>query len=350
MTQRQNTILGFITLAMVLIAIWLLLGDTAGPERGAASGPLFPGLAQRINEVDGVAIIGPEHAVTIEESDGGAWVVVEKDRHPAEQDKVRRLLTGLARSEIVASKTANPERFGRIGLAEEATRVTLTADGAVVAALLVGEREFTGNRQFNIFVKPVAGDRALLVDELPEVDSQPRRWLPAAMLELERDRIASVRIEHADGQIVELLRNTPEENFALVGKADNETYAGMQPANRIADAYVTVPLDDVRPLDELDPQAPITEVALRTFDGLTVEFDFMEAGEQMGDAWIAANARYEPIATAVAEEEPGAIQDEAQRLDAAWEGWAYRVPSYKIDQMVQRREDLIESGENSDGS
>ena len=102
------------------------------------------GFAANANDVTVLKINSGDKAVTLTRSND-IWKVSERNGYPADATKVRGLLVGLARSERVAQKTANPDLFGRMDLDEKAVHVqALDAAGDVLTGVRLGKRDGFG--------------------------------------------------------------------------------------------------------------------------------------------------------------------------------------------------------------
>lgn len=353
MTQRQTTILGFVTLIAVLAAIWLAFGQRGGPTVDEGVGqPLVAGLSERVNDVTHVHLAGPDGQTMLTRVHGD-WQVAERDGYPADADKVREMLVGLVRAERLEPKTANPDRFDRLGLdADRAVTVTLEAGaGERIASVRVGRRRFAGTSPRS-FVLPDGEDRTWLVSALPSIASGPVAWLDREVAAIARARLAGVTLTHPDGEVVRITRAGPADtNFTLEGLGEDEALTTPSAANAPATALLSVRADDVARLDAFeDTREALADARYRTFDGLTVDVTLFTAG---GETWAGLTAAYDPAA-ATGADAPAAMPDapadgaqEAAELNRRWAGWAYKLPAFKVDDMVRNRADLVAAEESA---
>lgn len=347
MSEKQTTILGFLTLIVVLVAVWLLFGERhAGPAEELRDSALFPGLSERVDEIAGIVIEKGEVRTALRAGEQG-WTVAERAGYPADMGKIRELVSGLAGARILLAKTSNPELYGRIGLGEAATSVTLTdAAGESLAALDVGQREYR-NRGFASFVLREGEARSLLVTRLPEIDAEPASWLPRQALSIPRTRIARVRIRHADGEEVAIARPTPEAEFTLDGMGEDEQLKGFRPLDPVALAFNALVMSDARPAGEIAGRPLLAEVEAATFDGLALRVALHDPEDATGDAWATIRASW--TAPDESEIEADILRDvppdgaaEAAAIGARHEGWAVRLNSTAAANLLRRRDDLVE--------
>lgn len=346
MTQKQTTIFGLVTLVAVLAAVWLLFGKAAEtPNADLRDRLLFPDLADRLNTVAAIRIEQSNSATTLQR-DGTRWSIAEKAGYKADPVKVRELLVALLDAEIRQVKTDNPDLYDRIGLGEGATRVELQDEaGEAFITLAAGKRQFQ-RETFLSFVRPGDQARSYLVDSLPEIKAEASTWLPDTILEIARPRIASVTVEHPEDPTVTVRRESPEAEFALADIREDEQYIGYQPAGRLATAFSTLRIDDVRPAGEVDFGSPMAIARLKTFDGLGVRMRLFATGDEIGDAWLALAAEYAlPAGEDGPERMPEAPADgeaEAEDINTRSEGWLFRIPSPKVGAVTRKREELVE--------
>lgn len=342
MTNRQTGILGVATLVAVLAALWVVFSDRGGEPKTPDGGPLLADFGDEAASVDTIAITKQDATVTLQKTEGG-WGIAERGGFPADANKVRGLLRGLARSERLEAKTDNPALFDRIELGEEAKMLTARAGETAVASLKIGKRQLLAS-DAKTFVLVNGEDRAWLVSELPGISAEADDWLEKEILAVARNRIAGVTVTHADGAVTEISRPGPEAaNFKLAGLGEDEelNYAGA--ASTVAAAITSVRMEDVVAATKKPFEADATAV-FKTFDGLTVTAEVAEIDEEF---WARFGATYD-AAVAESETAPEAMPDaapdgqaEADRLSALFAERAFRLPRFKAEDMIRARGDLI---------
>ena len=109
---KTLVILGLVTLAVVLATIFTRQESTAIPRQGER---LFPQLMANINDTTEVVGVSKNETFTLTRRDGH-WVVKEKSDYPADANKVRQLIVGMAQFRRVEPKTRNPELYEKLGV------------------------------------------------------------------------------------------------------------------------------------------------------------------------------------------------------------------------------------------
>ncbi len=383
MNARTTTILGWLTLIAVLLAIWLLFGESERQEATStdAGEKLYPALSQKINAASAIEIKGYGSAVHLRR-EGADWRLAEKDGYPADVEKVRRLLKGLVRTEILARKTDKPKYYERLELDpkhEKRLIVRATPDngqgGDTLVDLHVGKRNFVPRqRRFETFVRREGEARVLLVTGLPEVKAEAGTWLPDSILDLDFSRVRSLVIHHPDGETLTIRRDAPGGDFMLVEKKEGEVYKGYRPTDHVVNALAYVALKDVRPAAGFKPSTPPAVLEVATFDGLRLKLTLFPSADESGDHWMLLGAGVDrkvaelakadadkgatrregdgteeksdaADADAKAGEAARATVAEAERLAHLARGWAILIPASTAEQLLVHRDDLVRPGE-----
>ena len=91
------------------VTVWILTPKySAGTFFGE---PLLPGLMEKINEVEVISIEHTGKTLTFLKDSGGDWTLMEVNGYPADKERIRNALIGLAHLEKIEPKTALPEFY-----------------------------------------------------------------------------------------------------------------------------------------------------------------------------------------------------------------------------------------------
>ena len=356
--KRALTILAVATVLVVVTAIVARQETTSTPKYEEK---LFPELLGQINNTAEIIGTSKDGLFTLFARDG-RWLVKEKHGYPANPDKVHQLLVGLSQLQRIEPKTNNPELYSKIGVEDvsvngaRSLRITLkSADGQVLADLLVGNRKFSkANPNLQEYFVRVAGEaRAWLVEGKISDEKSVLNWLERDVLALDPGRVREVRVTHADGQEVVVQREDPSvADYKLVGLPDD---AEVEPytVNSIANGLTNLTLDDVKPAADLSfsGKRPLT-VELITFDGLRVNMQSLKDGKQHLARF---RAEFDSSSVAPSREgknenkhapetglmKPDAVKKEVDTLNARWGDWVYVIPGYRIDSLTKKKSDLL---------
>lgn len=418
--MKASTVKG-LGVATVLVAVGAI-GATQCRASGTAAGSrdeaLLPALEDRVNDVTRVEVETKDGPITFER-DGEDWTLAEKSGYPANGDKIRELILALRSSRVVEQKTSNAARFGKLGLdapdAEESNskRVTLKdAKGETIATALVGNRRFGkgGMNQRPGQTRPedqyyvhTGGDApAVLATGKLNVDARAVGWVEQQFFDLSRDRVKAARVQHPNGDLVEVGRaDMSDDELMVLAVPEGKEPKEPNGARPMLDALGRMRFDDVKSADEVDWSAGeittsefFTEhgirVTVETIEVVDAEAEVPEGAEPPKKTWgrfkvdVAPDAMPEipvvnedpmievdmptvaidmdgdgqpegeagdpqPETTEPGSEEPeeapptlAELQREAAGLGASLEGWAYALPSWKTTGIRMPLENLVQ--------
>ncbi len=386
--RTGKSLLILVVLAAVAVAAVVMLQRGERPAAPSAS-LLYPELMPAINDVAAVEVQTAEERFTVVR-EGGRWVVPEKAGYPADADVVRRFVIGAAELRVLEPKTANPELHAELGLedvdsdgAKSARVVLRDGEQRVLADLIVGKSRpgKADPDQRELYVRRSGETQTWLVEGDAEVQRRAVAWLEQDILDLERARIRRAEVDHADGDDVVVERDNPRQSdFVLLAVPDGKMVQYQFSVNEIATSFTTLRFDDVAPATDVDFSAQrVATATLDTFDGLrvrmelvprdgqryvrlTAEFDAERAqhagaGAAAGSADAASEtavgegAAAAPAESAAQATEPMSadeVREEVDRLNAAWAGWAYRLPDFRVDNIFKPMAELVADPEQAE--
>ena len=365
--------------ALTLVAVGAVLFVERGPDTTEPGDAIvFPALLERVNAVARVRVTGNEGAFTLAR-DGDAWVVEEKERYPADPDRVHKLLIGAAGMKRVEPKTSNPERYPKLWLedpsGEDARSVRFAledASGSVLASWVLGDRRPSKSdaSRTELYIRVADDPLAWLVEGSVPGGRHVIDWLDRRVARIDRERLRAAEVSHADGAVVAVSKSLPaDSDFVLRDIPAGREADSQYRINDIGRFLEDLRFEDVAPASSLDFAGSVDKrVQVVTFDGLLVRLDSVMRD---GDAWVRLRAEVDealvetPGADATAsDDESGAasgeapealrpldeVRAEAERLNARWQGWAYELPSFKRDYIAKRMDGLTRAIEETDES
>ena len=368
---RSIPILAAVTAAAVGAVFFVERGpDTV--EHGGET--VFPALLEQVNSVARVRVTGNEGVFTLVR-DGDEWVVQEKERYAADPDRVHRLLLGAAGMTRVEPKTGNPELYPKLWLedpsGEDAKSVQFVledASGAELASWVLGDRRPSKSdaSRTELYIR-VAGDPMAWLAE-GSVPGGPTiiDWLDRHVARIDRERLRTVEVVHADGTVVAVDRSAPtDSDFVLRDVPTGREADSQYRINDIGRFLEDLRFEDVAPSSSPDFAGSVDKrVKVTTFDGVRVH---LETVMREGEAWAKLRAEVDETLADAAEaaegesgsegeagdttsslRPPDAVRAEAGRLNARWKGWVYELPSFKRDYIAKRMGELTRALEETD--
>lgn len=367
MRTKTLTILLLLT-AAVAVAAMLAQRDTS--EVAGAGEALLPALLDQVNDITTVIGVGGGETVTLVRDDK-QWVVSEKHRYPADQEKARQLILGAARLTRIEPKTSNPDLYARIGLddihSDDGTAVQYSfksANGNTLAEIIVGNsRPGRADPQSSeYFVRePRLAQTWLVQGKLPDAVGVIA-WLDDKVLSVDRDRVHQVTVTHPDGAVIKVGKSKPSQRtFDLFGVPEGTELDSKFKVSDLGRSLAGLDLEDVIPASQTRLPDDGRKVEMTTFDGLRVTLRSVKDGDRTLARLEASfdESAASPEFLPGGEKSEGesqllltgdAVRSEAERLNKKWQNWVYVIPEYRANYMALTKEELIKAGGKKEGS
>ena len=128
MQPKTLKTLGFVTIVVAVAAGVVSTMNRGGTSEAAEteSGPLFPGLRDRINDVARIEVANKDGAFAVAREDG-QWGIPDKGGFPVDFTKVKEVVLAVSKLDKVEKKTRNPELYERLGVDPGVTTDALRA-------------------------------------------------------------------------------------------------------------------------------------------------------------------------------------------------------------------------------
>jgi uncharacterized protein DUF4340 len=364
-------------------------------KESPAAGKLFPSFAGSLNDAATVELKKKDGVTTLRRS-GDGWGLAEKSGYAVDMPAVRKTLIGLSELTATESRTEDPKLYSKLGVedptAEGSTSTLLTVkdeNGKELASLIVGKehtgKSFSGARQ--VYVRKPGEAKSWLASGDLSLKEKGADWLDKKILEVKRERVRSVEIRHADGEVVTVDREKPDaKDFTLHDIPEGKELTYPSAPTSLADALGYLNLEDVVPADSMDMKEGVACTSKFTcFDGLTITVRTKDAGEK---TYASFEASYEappeaagpspapdvkkPAAdankdeakdgsqasapdskdaaakegAAKADEKPKTktaeeVQKEVSDLNGRLSKWVYQIPSYNKSSFEKKKSELL---------
>jgi len=306
-------------LAAGLVVHPLASGGDGLPERKGE--PVFPGLADRFEDISRVEITLPDDSYTLVDGEAG-WGLAEFDFFPITGEALSALFDGMSRLSYDAPRTADPEKYGRIGVGDPETgglgaRVKpMGAGDAVLVDTIIGRR---GTRNY---VRDADEARAWRVDgDLPPFYARAE-WVDLDFLRVDQAEIREVRVEG------------PGASYTLRREGDRfvPTGDGERLVSRFAAIGPSLVLSRWAPIavQRVDNSRALNSVATHTShltEGRIVALEVVR--DPAGKLWVAIAAK----------------GDNAEDIAERARGWLFRLPPQDIADLTTPRDAVIRNPE-----
>lgn len=321
--KRARTLRNLAAACGALAALLLLLSVCSGGSGPSArqGEPVFPRLKERFADMVRVEVSLPDDGYTLVKTDAG-WGLAEFGNFPITTEALSSLFDGLSELSYAAPRTADPEKYSRIGVGDPeagglGARVRLFGpDETLILDAIIGRR---GTRNY---IRAADEARAWLVDgDLPPFYARAE-WVDLDFVRVAAEEIMEVRISGAPGSYG-LARDG--ENFVPTGANERlvSRFAAIGPALAMSRwAPVAVKrMGDVAGLE------PFAEHTTHLRDGRTIRLELWR--ETGGAIWVTAA-------------DSGAS---ASGTGDMTEGWLFRLPPQDIADLTMPRDAVIRTVE-----
>jgi len=380
MTSRKLSILAVIAVIVAIAGLWLASRHTSPPSIESAA--LYPDLKQELGSITAVRIVkaGGTPALELKRGESG-WTVAERNNYPADEAKLRKLITSLTEAKVLEEKTSNPESYAALGVED----ITNTAAGGVQleldgpkqpVKLIVGKQAQGAQSQY---VRRAGEPKSWLVNKSIDTSSSADQWLRKEVIDVSADRVQSAQVTIGKSKPYSAVKKTrADADFTVEGLPKGKELSSPSAADNFATALAGLTLSDVKPASELtDP--PSARATIKTFDGLVTEATGWKKDDKhyvaLKTSYDAAQADKFKVATADTEKKDAAgtdgdkkdapansegapptdkpadtavakpagrnVAEESTKANAQLEGWVYEIPAYKYEAIFKPLDELI---------
>lgn len=338
-----------ITTVIVVVCAFTVV-QLRAPQKAKDKELLFPQLADKMHQVEGMSLEGYKRTVSLSRNDD-QWGIDDFDGYPALAEKVNSAIIGLSELRVLAPKTKQARLYHRLGVegpeVEDSSSILLSLTGEEdkpVLSVIIGKPRRSQADESNpgFYIRMPDEEQSYLVEGIVDVSAIKTEWLNRQLLDFPADSIANVVVEHSDGDKYRLFRESPgQENFEL-----NDIPYGKKPApsvilNRYGRILQDVQISGARNVNNLSVAAEHINVELETFDGVKTTMTVFLDNEI---AYSSFNFTYAPNQYAEDREEstiaPEQIKQFVAGLNQQVNGWYFEIPDFKYD-IVKLKSDKL---------
>ncbi|MDD0841879.1 DUF4340 domain-containing protein [Pseudomonas sp. Gutcm_11s] len=321
MNRRFLSVLAVLTLA--LVAGWYFTSQVSLPRMPAQAERWLPGL--QVAQVKAIEVQrAGQPLVRLERGEQG-WVLPAKAGYPADQGAANQLLNALAEARKVEPRTANPELYGRLGLADkgdaEQQGIRLKLEqGEQPLQLLIGKP----GQQDGQLVRRADEAQSWLVSQRIELPPTELAWLDRRVTAVPFAEIRELDMQHASGERLQLFRDKIEDiNLLVRDLPAGKRLAFDGAANGAGLFFADLRFSDAAPLAQVSfAGKPVLQFTLTTFGDRHLKGSLYGKAEQY---WLVLD----PSSDLLAVELP------------ARAGWAYRLEAHQYQSLAKKLTDLL---------
>jgi hypothetical protein len=321
MNSRSTAILAAVAVVVLGIGVYVGTADREQQAEVPAAQTAFPGLAAKLAGATAIEVSQAGSTLHLARK-GDGWTVPDKGGYPAKNASVHELLASLAGLRLAEARTANPDDYAKLGVADPAKEASKEpgtgamlvrvqdGGGATLAEILVGHTRFGSNGSGDrVYVRRPGDAQAWLSDGPLKVEADPAQWVETDIANIAADKITSVTVTR-DGQTLSFARK--DGTLAMTAPAEHPPLEQYK-VDDIGRALQGLMFDDVKPAPA--PGKPEGQAVFTTSDGMTITASVSKDGQ---NAWFEFAASGDDKA-----------KDAVAAFEARVKGWAYQVGTWK---------------------
>lgn len=321
--KRRVTTLALVAAGLVAIAAVTVAIEARGLRDTSVSGPVVPGLSERLSRAKSIVVQTPDVTYRIQDS-GRGWAMHDRGDYPVSRVRLNELTDGLSKLVYLRRMTSDPELHARLGVGDpgkggQGVRVQiLDADGAYLADLILGVEP-----QRLYVRKPDDNQVWAARGDLPAL-RQPSAWLDLRPISIDASKIQRVEIVPHEGRALVLAREA--SGFAIVAPARLAPIS-QAAVNTAGERVARVEASDVQAAQAI--QGPTyASVHATTSENIRIDATLIDAE---GRIWVKfAAAAVTPEATAAAEQ-----------LNHQISSWAFALSPREADALAPTLASLL---------
>jgi hypothetical protein len=361
----------FVVLAAAsAVSVVLALGVYASTNRwsaGKVEGATFlPELAKGINTVGAIEVTQGGQTLTIERA-GQAWKVRDRGGYPAKPETARTLLVALAQSQLIEPRTSVRDKLALLELEDPAGKDAksrrvrvLDTSGKPISDVVLGKTRYEafGSGKGGMYVRRAADTQSWLATGDPRVTADIKDWVDIKVFASDATKATRLTIDNPGEESLVIERTPPEANeppkdataeakdanappkppappskdgkFRLAAMPDGKKLKQGVTMDSIIESFGSIDLEDVRKLEATPTGNTVQVLKLESEGGPAVTFRLRKDGDASWLSFSAAGSE-------------GEAKKKADEINAKAQGWEFKIPSWKAEQIGKRRADLFET-------
>jgi hypothetical protein len=306
---------------------------STGKAGGAA---LFPTLQADAPKIATIDIHKGTEAITLKRS-GEQWLIQQHDNFPANNEKVRSLLVKLTEARLSEPKTRLKKHYPLLELDDPGAKTSnarylkaLDADGKPIVDLIVGKQRMDafGSGKSGTYIRRPNEEQTWLVSTEIDAGASLDAWVNPRLFEAQKDKVKQLSIAVPGQEPLQIDWDAGTRDFKLANIPEGMKIKYVNSIGDIVDAARVLDFTDVRKAKADAPADKVSTITAEMQNGMKVE---IKLTRDSGQVWVSLSATGD-----------GTAKADADALNARTKGWDFRIPSTKADDILKKREDLLE--------
>jgi hypothetical protein len=319
MNAKHLTPLAALAAVSVAATAWALHTNATTVASDRRGETVIPSLVAKANDIAGLSVRDSAGTIAIERRDN-RWVAADSG-YPIKIDTIRDVVTSSAELAFEESRTADPNRYGDLGLADPGAKdakdagkeITFRTAGGELADFVVGKTDTTtGGPAGGVFIRVKGEAQTFLARgnvRLPAVRSE---WFVPSDLDVKRKEVKKVELSGGGRDGVTATADADKPGTLVLADVPEKRTAEDFKVSRLATLVESFTFQDVRKATK--PADDARRMIVDAGNGLRIT---VTSVGNVSDGWVQIAAE----AT-----EDGA-KDKAKLIMSKVEGYDFRLPS-----------------------
>ncbi len=320
MKTQHLTTLAVVAAISVAATAWVLQTSAptvASDRRGEV---VVPSLVAKANDITGLSVRDDAGTLAIERRDNR--FVAADSGYPIKTDAVRDVVASTAELAFEESRTADPGRYGDLGLADPPAKdsgkeITLRTASGELASFVVGNHDATaGGPAGGVFIRLKGQPQAFLARGNVRLPSVRSDWFVGFDLDIKRNEIKKVELAGGGREGVSASANADKPGELVLADVPEKRSADTFKVSRLATLVESFTFQDVRKATK--PADDARHMVVEAGEGLRL---VLTAVGDVTQGWVQI----------AAEATSDAAKDKAKLIASKVDGYDFRLPSNQAE-------------------
>lgn len=313
----------------VALGAGLMLAESNSGQTAFESQPLIPELNAQAESLSAIKVEDANGLIVVVKKLGDQWVIENLDGYPAKVDSVAKFVKELVDVERIEQKTANPDKFHRLGLRDvtdedsQAAKITISADKDY--SVLLGNYPKTGGGRY---ARLADDNQSWLINAKLYLPTEANTWVDRDLIDFAESEIKQIVVK-GESELTMSRDNSDTDFTTALDEGKQLKYPGIlgQLSNSVAGLRFDKPAALDAQLWNDSKSSLVIDVAL--FNETNVKLKIISTEQTH---WLRLSA-----ATNIAEQ-----QATVSQWNQDWQIWQYQLADYAFSDLNKQLIDFVE--------
>jgi len=320
MNAKHLSTLAVVAAVSIVATAWALRTSAPTVASDRRGENVVPSLTAKANDITGLSIRDGADTLVIERRDNR--FVASDSGYPVKTDAVRDVVASSAELSFEESRTADPARYGDLGLADPGAKdagkeITFGTAGGELASFVVGNRDTSvGGPAGGVFVRLKGQPQTFLARGSVQLPSSRSDWFVGIDLDVKRNEIKKVELAGGGRDGVTASANAEKPGDLVLANVPEKRAADTFKVSRLATLVESFTFQDVRKATK--PTDDARRMTVDAGEGLHL---VLTAVGDITQGWVQISA----------EATNDAVKDKAKLIASKVDGYDFRLPSNQAE-------------------